>query len=141
MSLAVTAVVTSILIPLLLQEMVDWCPWLASRLIRLAAGTLPSGYRDRYRDEWLAELAELPGGKLTKLAFGVRVLVTAPRTRRALEATLLKGVFDLVVTSAALALYLPLLVVLWAAVRASIARSGALQAHPDRQGRQRVRAL
>jgi hypothetical protein len=108
---------TLVLLPLILQEFVDWCPWLASRMIRVASQALPPAFRDRYRDEWLAEMEELPGGRLTRLAFAVRVLVTAPRTRGALGGLVLKSVFDVVVSGVLLLVSAPVFAAVALAIR------------------------
>ena len=65
-------------------EFTDWLPWLAARLIRAAARTLPPAVRTRYTGEWLAELDAVPG-KLSKLALAVRVFVRAPATAMAIS--------------------------------------------------------
>jgi len=77
---------TGILVPVLVGEFVDWLPWVGTRLIRLAAKRLPRLYRARYEAEWQAEFAVLPGGKLTKLVFGLRVYANARSTGAFLKA-------------------------------------------------------
>jgi hypothetical protein len=71
---------TAILVPVLVGECVDWLPWAGTRLIRLAANRLPAKYRARYEEEWQAEFNALPGGKLTKLLFGLRIYANARAT-------------------------------------------------------------
>ena len=71
---------TAILVPVLVGEFVDWLPWVGTRLIRLAANRLPVKYRARYEEEWQAEFNALPGGKLTKLLFGLRIYANARAT-------------------------------------------------------------
>jgi cell division septum initiation protein DivIVA len=71
---------TAILVPVLVGECVDWLPWVGTRLIRLAANRLPAKYRARYEEEWQAEFNALPGGKLTKLLFGLRIYANARAT-------------------------------------------------------------
>lgn len=78
-------VFTAILVPVLANEFVDWLPWVATRLIRRAAGHLPLRYRARYVEEWKAEFNALPGGKLTKLLFGLRVYAGARNTGAVLQ--------------------------------------------------------
>jgi hypothetical protein len=73
-------VVTAILVPVLVGECVDWLPWAGTWLIRLATKRLPVKYRARYEEEWQAEFNALPGGKLTKLLFGLRIYAGARAT-------------------------------------------------------------
>ena len=80
-------ILTAILVPVLVGECVDWLPWVGTRLIRQAAKRLPLQYRARYEEEWQAEFNALPGGKLTKLLFGLRIYANA----RATGALLLKA--------------------------------------------------
>lgn len=75
---------TAILVPVLIGECVDWLPWVGTRLIRRAANRLPPKHRARYEEEWQAEFNVLPGGKLTKLAFGLRIYAGARSTGAAL---------------------------------------------------------
>jgi cell division septum initiation protein DivIVA len=77
---------TAILVPVLVGECVDWLPWAGTRLIRLAANRLPLQYRARYEEEWQAEFNVLPGGKLTKLLFGLRIYANARATGALLRA-------------------------------------------------------
>jgi hypothetical protein len=69
-----------IVLPLLLSEFTDWCPWLAARLVRRAARLLPEPNWARYEEEWLAELHEVPG-RLAKLAVAVSLCCGAVRMR------------------------------------------------------------
>jgi trans-aconitate methyltransferase len=71
--------VSAVAVPLLVSEGYDWLPYLARWLTRQAARVLPPEYRRRYIDEWAAELDALPGGKITRLAFAVRVSIKAPK--------------------------------------------------------------
>ena len=45
-----------LLLPLLQQEAWGWCPVLAKQLVRWAAWFMPFDLRERYRQEWLAEI-------------------------------------------------------------------------------------
>jgi hypothetical protein len=76
-----------VLVPLLLNEFMDWCPWLSERLIRRAARRLPDADRARYQEEWLAELGEVPG-KLAPLAMALGIMVRAGRMGRVLQGRL-----------------------------------------------------
>jgi NitT/TauT family transport system permease protein len=80
----------SVIIGLLQQEAWGWCASLAKGLVRVAARLVPPGHRDRYREEWLAELEELQGRNLAMVALSMvalawRILRCAPRTRLALR--------------------------------------------------------
>ena len=77
---------TAILVPVLVGEFVDWLPWAGTLLIRQAVKRLPPKHRARYEEEWRAEFNTLPGGKLTKLLFGVRIYAGARRTGTVLQA-------------------------------------------------------
>jgi GT2 family glycosyltransferase len=74
-----------LLLPLLQQEFLDWCPWIAKRFIACAVRFLPLEQRARYRHEWLAELAVFDGRKLATLLMAARILLLAPVTGRAVR--------------------------------------------------------
>jgi len=57
----VSGVFVLIILPILLVLFVEWCPWFAERLIRLATRRLPEHARARYKEEWLAEFEALKG--------------------------------------------------------------------------------
>src|SRR5579859_644842 len=76
---------TAIVVPVVVGECVDWLPWVGARLIRLSTKRLPVNYRARYEEEWQAEFNALPGGKLTKLLFGLRICANARSTGAALQ--------------------------------------------------------
>jgi hypothetical protein len=80
-----TVAVGALLLPLLQQDAFEWCYWLAERLVRRAAGRLPAVHRHRYREEWLAELAELRGRNVSALLWALWVLVNAPSVGRGLR--------------------------------------------------------
>jgi hypothetical protein len=73
-------ILTGIIVPVLVGECVDWLPWAGTRLIRLATKRLPVNYRARDEEEWQAEFNALPGGKLTRLLFGLRIYTGARAT-------------------------------------------------------------
>lgn len=75
----------STFVGLLLTECFDWLPWLSRRVVRSAARYLPPKQRVRYEDEWLAELDAIPGQRLSRLAFAVRVLLSSSDTRAEIE--------------------------------------------------------
>jgi hypothetical protein len=78
--------VTAVILPMLLAEFGDWCPWLAKRLTQWAARRLGDAQAtERYSEEWLAELAHLPG-KLSHLLTATSYLLALPRIRLSLRA-------------------------------------------------------
>src|SRR5437016_5244284 len=107
--------------PVLVSEFTDWLPWLAARLVRAAARALPPDARERYAEEWLAELDAVPG-KLSKLALAVRVFARAPATAAALSGLppargrIAKAALDKITAVTALIVLAPLLAVIALAV-------------------------
>lgn len=78
-------IVTAVLLPLLLSEFGDWSPWLARRVARWTARRLGNrSLAERYEEEWLAELAEVPG-KLVPLVVAIGYLAALPRMRWSLR--------------------------------------------------------
>jgi hypothetical protein len=76
---------TAVLLPLVLAEFGDWCPWLAERIVRWSARRLSRlEDRIRYEEEWLASLNQVPG-KLSRLAAAFGYAVTVPRMRWSLR--------------------------------------------------------
>ncbi|QHC19583.1 ATP-binding protein [Streptomyces sp. GF20] len=77
---------TAVILPLLLTEFGDWCPWLAKRLAQWTAQRLGDAQAaERYSEEWLAELRHLPG-KLSHLLTATSYLLALPRIRWSLRA-------------------------------------------------------
>lgn len=105
MSWVAAAVVVAV-IHLVLAEVFDWFPALARHLIRRAAHRLPAAKRDRYAEEWLAELAALPGQRVSALVFSARILVRARSTARALGEPIPGGVLAYRLRWGALLLFL-----------------------------------
>lgn len=62
----IASVVGAVLLKLLSSEVEAWLPKLAHRVIDRATRGVPESERDRYREEWYADLEEFPG-KLSKL--------------------------------------------------------------------------
>ena len=83
---AVAYILTVVIVPILIGECTDWLPWTATHLIRAAARKLPLTAQERYTEEWLAELDQLPG-KLSKLVVALRIRFKARATSKALEGT------------------------------------------------------
>jgi hypothetical protein len=63
----VTVLVPVVIVPALLTVLGDWSPRLARWIVRRASRRMPEAYEDRCADEWLAYLADIPGGT-SKLA-------------------------------------------------------------------------
>jgi hypothetical protein len=71
------------ILPLLLSEFSEIAPWAANRLLAWGASHLPNKeLSERYREEWLAGIQDVPG-KLTKLAKAISIVCyTVPALRR-----------------------------------------------------------
>lgn len=110
-----------IAVPLLVTEASDWLPSLARWLTRRAARALPPEFHERYIEEWSGELDALPGGKLTQLAFALRVCTHAPSTGCVLRGTParlgMKNVLDPLLASVFLLLAAPAMLVIALAIR------------------------
>jgi hypothetical protein len=72
----IAVLVAAVVLPLLVDEFKAWCPTLAAQLVRLAARVLPAKQRQRWTEEWLAELDQIPGD-LSKLVFAGGVAIRA----------------------------------------------------------------
>ena len=78
-------IATVIVIPLLLTEFGDWCPWLAGHLVSWSArrlGNQAAGIR--YEEEWTANLNEVPGS-LARLVAAIGYMTCIPRMRWSLR--------------------------------------------------------
>lgn len=64
--LAMLAVIGAASSRLIAEEVREWMPWAADRLIKRAVDRLPADQRERYREEWRAHVDDTPGlvGKL-----------------------------------------------------------------------------
>jgi hypothetical protein len=71
--------------PLLQKDLEEGVPWFAAWLIRRAARKLPAKYQQRFEEEWLAELAAVPGALVFKLRFAACVSLRARSTSRAMQ--------------------------------------------------------
>ena len=60
---------------LVVDEIVGWLPHLSLLILRCAGRRLPDDARDRYREEWAAELDALADRHLSALAFALSLLV------------------------------------------------------------------
>jgi S-adenosyl methyltransferase len=88
----VAFVATIIVLPLVLAEFGDWCPWIAVRLVRWAARRLPDpASQSRYEEEWTANLNQVPGS-LARLVAAVGYLACLPAMRRSVRRRLMQSV-------------------------------------------------
>jgi hypothetical protein len=112
MSWLITGVAVT-LMQLVLAELFDWFPWIARRTVLRAAAMLPADQRRRYQEEWLAELVNLPGQRLSTLLWSLRILARAPSMRSALlgklqvGAQLTKRILDVAISATVLWLFAP----------------------------------
>ncbi|MEV7581704.1 hypothetical protein [Streptomyces erythrochromogenes] len=75
------AIFMAVVLPLMLSEFFEWGPALARRITLWAARRLGASEAiERYSEEWLAELEEIPG-KLSPLLFALSHLVHLPQIR------------------------------------------------------------
>ena len=109
------SVLSGLIGALVAAETSAWSGRLHGWLIRRAANGLPLADRHRYNEEWLAELAEVPNGPLTRLWWCMSLVSRRTEMRRALRgrhagsAALGKRVLDVGVSALALLILLPLL--------------------------------
>ena len=75
-------VLLGIVASVIAAEVYMWLPALALWIVRCTASRLPR-MSDRYREEWTADLADIPG-HVMKLLYAVDLLVGLPRLRREL---------------------------------------------------------
>ncbi|MFJ8348973.1 hypothetical protein ACIQ9J_21955 [Streptomyces sp. NPDC094153] len=82
-----TELVTAVVLGLVVNELCDVCPWLARKVIRLAARAVPDReVRRRLEEEWVAGLQDRPG-KILKLFSAVTILVSAVTAVRGMYVT------------------------------------------------------
>ena len=111
-------VISAVVLPLALSELGEIAPWAARRLLTWGARRLPGRQQsERYREEWLAGIEEVPG-KLTKLAKAVSIVccmvpAEVTRARRADRVRKLPSATWAAVTASVMGGALTLLVVLW----------------------------
>ena len=76
-----------ILASILASEIVGFCPEISRWLVRRAVGLLPKESRERYAEEWNAEIdvLEQSGRNVSTLLWALRVLAGAPRIGRILR--------------------------------------------------------
>ena len=67
-------------------EVIAWLPSAQRAVLRLAAHRLDPEDRERYSEEWTAELEVLPAGPVTRLVFVLSLLIRAHKMRRPIAA-------------------------------------------------------
>jgi lipopolysaccharide/colanic/teichoic acid biosynthesis glycosyltransferase len=87
MTWVIATAVVSVVAVIALAEESGWLRRLAVRLLKRVVRALPATERDRYEDEWLAELEVLPGSGVASVVFAVRVALRVRSVRRALDVT------------------------------------------------------
>jgi hypothetical protein len=111
-------IISAVALPLALSELGEISPWAARRLLTWGARRLPGRQQsERYREEWLAGIEEVPG-KLTKLAKAISIVccmvpIEITRARRAGRVTKLPSTTWVVVMASVMGGAFTLLVVLW----------------------------
>lgn len=95
----VLAVLGVALQQLLADELVGWVPVLSHALVRLAARRLDDAERDRWREEWTAEVTAYGDRRLSGLAYAMYLLLSTLTPRAHLQdkfdtGTLLPGFTD-----------------------------------------------
>jgi hypothetical protein len=75
----------AVVLPLVLSEFTDWCPWFARRLVQRAARRLPEDARARWEEEWLEHIDTLASRRLSALVRGIWIYVRAPSWGRMLQ--------------------------------------------------------
>lgn len=68
-------ILTAIVLPLLISEFSELAPWTARKLLAWGARRLPDKkISERYEEEWLAGITEVPG-RLTKLVKAISIVI------------------------------------------------------------------
>jgi hypothetical protein len=83
---AVAWVVLAVFTALVGAEVIAWCPPLQRLILRRTAAGLPQAHRDRYLEEWQAELEALPNGPVTRLWFAMSLFLQRGKLVRELAA-------------------------------------------------------
>lgn len=124
MSTWILMTVVAACVNLILSECFDWLPWLSKRILHSAALHLPRAHRQRYEDEWLGELDSIPGLRVSRLVFSLRVLFSAPATMRAISpetrlyfSTPAKRLVDFSFACLVLVLLMPMFLVIGLAIK------------------------
>ena len=79
--LGVVGLLGATLAKILADEFKAWAPALANAILRWSVSQLPKDRRDRFREEWAAHIAEVPGD-LSRVITAARMFVAARRIAR-----------------------------------------------------------
>ena len=123
-------VILSVVLPLLLDEFLQWSTVLATLLIKLSTQGLPEKLRERLQEEWLGELEAYPG-KLSKLLFALDTFRAAYRIDHNLRlsgtsilAPLVVRLYDITVSLVLLILVFPNILIVFIALK--LVRRGSI---------------
>src|SRR5438874_2599286 len=75
---------TAVVLPLVLAELFECAPWMASRVLHLAARHVPRAARVEQLRQWEGDVDNLPG-KLMKVVFALHILLRSADTGRAID--------------------------------------------------------
>jgi hypothetical protein len=75
----------TLLMPLVVELIKERAVGLAQRVIRFAVRLLPRAHRDRYSEEWTAELDEMERQNVSQLVSSLWILLSAPSMGRVLR--------------------------------------------------------
>ena len=114
-------VVLAILAAVVGAEAIAWCGPAQQWMLRRAANVLPTEHRDRYLEEWAAELMQVPNGPVTRSLWAGRILLSRNSLARALGARVSASRSSLLlkqgVATFCLVVYGPVLLVIALAIR------------------------
>lgn len=108
---------------LLGAELIAWSDWWQRRLLRFAAAAMPCAFRERYFEEWLGELAQIPNGPVTRSIWVLSIVMRRRSIARSVGsaersiAWILKRALDALLSAAAIVALGPLLIVVALAIR------------------------
>jgi hypothetical protein len=78
------AVGGAVLARLIADELKAWSPWITQKLIKAAVSQLAESQRERFSEEWLSHLNEIPGD-LTKIGVALGFLLAAGKMNPSVE--------------------------------------------------------
>jgi hypothetical protein len=84
-TIALLFLLNAIVMPLVVELIKERAVGVARRVIRLAVWLLPRAHRDRYREEWTAELDEMERQNVSQLVSSLWILLGAPSMGRVLR--------------------------------------------------------
>jgi hypothetical protein len=121
-------------------EAIAWTAPFQRWLLRRTVNSLPAGHADRYYEEWLAELEEVPAGPITRTLWVLRLFFARRALAQALgvspaprDARTVKRAFDVGLALSLLVFLAPAMVAVTLAVR--ISTGGPVLFREERVGR------